>query len=384
MGFLSHRSTLSFLFLGIMFFVGVDLNLIAPLIPAIDTSFRISPAKGGFLVTAFALGYIFASPLAGWAADRWGRRQVVLTGLTGLFLAELASALAPDFFALLAARTAGGLFAGAVSPEIYAWIGDQYHGEARTRSMALASFGLSLSTVLGVPLGMGIGQIAGWRVALGLLAGFFAVSETLLLHVKAPVPPRSARVPPPWSPSRQWRPLWISFCAFGAVGAIYTFLPTELTRYGLGPQALLAVLMGYGGLSALGNLIYARKAIHGGILPVLRRALWSETVIILILTVIALKVSLPGLILSSLGFGFIQAYIPLIKSWASQVPSRMRARSLAWNNTAMYSGLLSGSAAASLVYRHGQFWPIATIGLGFILLATVGLPALRKNGTFFQ
>ncbi|WP_134439188.1 MFS transporter, partial [Methylacidiphilum caldifontis] len=124
MGFLSHRSTLSFLFLGIMFFVGVDLNLVAPLIPAIDASFRTSPAKGGFLVTAFALGYIFASPLAGWAADRWGRRQVVLTGLTGLFLAELASALAPDFFALLAARTAGGLFAAAVSPEIYAWIGD--------------------------------------------------------------------------------------------------------------------------------------------------------------------------------------------------------------------------------------------------------------------
>jgi len=368
-----------------MFFVGVDLNLIAPLIPAIDTSFRISPAQGGFLVTAFALGYIFASPVAGWAADRWGRRQVVLIGLTGLFLAELASALAPDFFALLAARTAGGLFAGAVSPEIYAWIGDQYAGEARTRSMALASFGLSLSTVLGVPLGMAIGQIVGWRAALGLLAAFFALSETLLFGVKAPTPLRPTPAPAPWSPSRQWRPLWISFCAFGAVGAIYTFLPTELTRYGLGPPALLAVLMGYGGLSALGNLVYARLAIHVGLLPVLRRALWTETVIILILlAVIALKVSLPGLILSSLGFGFIQAYIPLIKSWASQVPSRMRARSLAWNNTAMYSGLLSGSAAASLVYRHGQFWPITTIGLGFILLATVGLPALRKNGTFFQ
>jgi predicted MFS family arabinose efflux permease len=67
-------------------------------------------------------------------------------------------------------------------------------------------------------------------------------------------------------------------------------------------------------------------------------------------------------------FTFARAYIPNLKALASAVPPELRGRSQAWNNAAMYGGMMAGSWAASFGYQ--------AIGLGGLAIAAAGLVAL--------
>ena len=54
---------------------------ITPAFPQIARALDVSPAQIGWLISAFTVPGIFLTPLLGMAADRWGRRQVLVPSL---------------------------------------------------------------------------------------------------------------------------------------------------------------------------------------------------------------------------------------------------------------------------------------------------------------
>jgi predicted MFS family arabinose efflux permease len=88
----------------LLFVVGSDLNIVAPLLPGIRTTFGVTLAATGLLITAFTAGYTLASPFIGSLTDRLGRRAVLYGGLLFFIVFEAISAWAPSFQVLLAGR----------------------------------------------------------------------------------------------------------------------------------------------------------------------------------------------------------------------------------------------------------------------------------------
>ncbi|NMP24732.1 MFS transporter [Sulfobacillus harzensis] len=367
----------------VMFVMGADLNIVSPFLIDISRSFHVTLAATGWLVTAFAAGYTLASPLAGWMSDRTGRLPTLLAGMIAFVVFETASGLAPTLLTEAASRALAGITAGAVSPVAYSLVGDVVPKPERPRVMAILSMGFSASTVAGVPLGLLLSTAVGWRGTLLAIAGALAMSGIGLVLLLT----RMSKIPaiPRQSSSRSatelllqtWPQLTASFMAFAAMGLVYTYLPTTLLRRGVPNTTwLMAVLAGYGLFNLIGNAIFGRLGESKGAATAVRIAQWIEISMLALLALAAAWGSLAIAIAASWLFAASQAYIPDLKALAANVPIHWRGTSLALNNTAMYSGMMVGSAIANAVFHQWGF-PL-TASLGGVAIA-LGIASMHRR-----
>jgi predicted MFS family arabinose efflux permease len=143
-------------------------------LPGGDDPARIGLAMGIYGLTQAVLQIPF-----GLASDRWGRRPIVLLGLTLFVIGSVVCALSPDVFWITIGRAVQG--SGAISAAITAWIADATRDEVRTRAMAMVggSIGVSFAvSLVAAPLLVGWWGLSGlfWTIAcLGAIS--FAVAR---------------------------------------------------------------------------------------------------------------------------------------------------------------------------------------------------------------
>jgi DHA1 family inner membrane transport protein len=138
----------------------------------------------GQAVTVYALSIAVLAPLALLGTRRWPRKRVLLAAI-GLFAVGTAvCAAAPNLASLLAGRALMGI--GAVFTPVAAAITlTLVEPGRRGQALALVFLGMSLSYVIGVPLGAWLGLNLGWRAPIWLAS---ACSALATLAVAALVP----------------------------------------------------------------------------------------------------------------------------------------------------------------------------------------------------
>lgn len=369
----------------VMFIMGADLNIISPFLLDMSRSYRIPVAEAGWLVTVFAAGYAAASPLAGWMSDRTGRSPILIAGMVGFVIFETVSGWAPLLWIQVGARALAGVAAGAVSPIAYALVGDVVPKNHRAGVMSILSMGFSVATVAGVPIGLWLSTVVGWRGTLLAIGAALAVAGTALAALVSPLIPSPRR--PTYNRGsvrqllgRNWPQATASFMAFAAMGLVYTYLPTTLVRRGLAhPVWLIWVLAGYGFFNLMGNWLYGRLGDAWGAAPTVRLAQGAELVVVGLLALAARWGALPLVIALAWVYAFSQAYIPDLKALAADVPMQWRGTSLALNNTAMYGGMVAGSAVANALYPVGAFPLVAALGGVAVMLGMAGMYGARDR-----
>lgn len=96
----------------IVFVDVLALTVVMPLLPFYAQSLGASPAEVGALLATYALFALFSAPLLGRAADRIGRKPVLLFSQCGSLLGFAMLALAPSLTWLFVGRALDGLSAG--------------------------------------------------------------------------------------------------------------------------------------------------------------------------------------------------------------------------------------------------------------------------------
>lgn len=95
------------------FLMGFDASVISGVVTFIEAEFSLGRLQLGWAVASLTLtatvGMMFAGPLS----DRYGRRPILVTAALLFTVSALASALAPGYLSLVAARMLGGLAVGA-------------------------------------------------------------------------------------------------------------------------------------------------------------------------------------------------------------------------------------------------------------------------------
>jgi predicted MFS family arabinose efflux permease len=172
----------------------LDFMIVMPLGPDFAASLGIPTSRlgiiGGSYTAAGAIG-----GLAGAAfLDRFDRRTALAVALAGLVAGTAAAGLAQGFPALVAARVWAGLFGGPATSLALATLADVVPAERRGRAMGALMGAFSAASVLGVPVGLRLAVIGGWRLPFFAVAGLGAlvVGGTLALM---PQMPASARAP---------------------------------------------------------------------------------------------------------------------------------------------------------------------------------------------
>ncbi len=95
------------------FLMGFDASVISGVVTFIEPEFQLSNIELGWAVASLTLTATFAMMVAGPLSDRFGRRAVLKAAALLFSVSAIASAVAPDYTTLVAARMLGGLGVGA-------------------------------------------------------------------------------------------------------------------------------------------------------------------------------------------------------------------------------------------------------------------------------
>lgn len=249
-------------FLLCIFAVGTAELLVGGLLPQIATAVHVSVARAGQLVTAYALGVVVGGPLITVLTARTPRKPLVL-GLVAVFVAgSLISAASSSYWLLGAGRVLAALSQGTLFAVAMVVVTTVVSPERAGRAIAVVVSGLTLATVLGVPLGALLGHAFGWRTPF-LAVAVLAAAGGAVLAVAMP------RTPAPVTSARselavlRRRPVVVAIATaavgFAGVGTVLTYLVPLLTRVsGFSTGVVSVLLLAYGAGSLVGNLVAGR------------------------------------------------------------------------------------------------------------------------------
>ncbi|WP_051094588.1 MULTISPECIES: MFS transporter [unclassified Streptomyces] len=148
----------------VQFMVSLDLSVVNVGLPQIATGLGFGDAGLTWVIHAYALTFGGLLLLGGKAADRYGRKRVLLLGLALFGLASLAGGFAQESGQLVAARAAQGIGAAALAPAALALLTRSFpSGRGRIRAFGVWSAANAAGGALGVLIGGLLTEYANWR-----------------------------------------------------------------------------------------------------------------------------------------------------------------------------------------------------------------------------
>ena len=167
-----------------MFLSALEQSVVSPAIPQIVSDL------GGlelypWLVQAFVMAQVLTIPVAGTLSDAFGRKPVLLGGLTIFLLGSALCGFAGGIYELIAFRAVQGVGGAILATATFSVVGDLYTPAERGRLIGLFGGVFALSSLIGAPLGGVLTEALSWRwVFLSmLLVGPFVM---LVIALKMP------------------------------------------------------------------------------------------------------------------------------------------------------------------------------------------------------
>ncbi|GAU68911.1 putative drug efflux pump [Streptomyces sp. NBRC 110611] len=172
--------------------VSLDLSVVNVGLPQIAAGLGFSAMGLTWVIHAYALTFGGLLLLGGKAADRYGRRRVLLLGL-GLFgLASLVGGFAQEPGHLVAARAAQGVGAAALAPAALALLTATFpSGKPRIRAFGVWSAMNAAGGAFGVLIGGVLTEYASWRWVMFVNVPMAAVALALAWRAVAATPPNT-------------------------------------------------------------------------------------------------------------------------------------------------------------------------------------------------
>lgn len=154
--------------------IGTGAFVINGILGTISTSLDVSVAAAGQAMTVYALTTAVLGPIALLFTGRWPRRKALVIAMALFGSGNLLCAWAPTLPVLLAGRALMGVGA-CFTPMGAGIVVAMVPPEQRGRALALVFLGMSLSYVIGMPIGAWLGLEYGWRIPVFGVAGAAAL-----------------------------------------------------------------------------------------------------------------------------------------------------------------------------------------------------------------
>ncbi|KQM19414.1 MFS transporter [Novosphingobium sp. Leaf2] len=235
------------------------------LVPFFARDLHITEPQAGHAISAYALGVVVGAPVIAVLAAKIERRTLLI-GLMALFaIGNGVSALAPSYPMLLVFRFLSGLPHGAYFGIAALVAASLVPDNKRAQSVAMVMSGLTVATIIGVPLANWLGQALGWRSGFAVVS-VLALVTMALVALFAPRQPANANASPLRELGALRRPQVLLTLLTGAVGfgglfCVYTYVASTMMEVtGVSEKWVPAVLAIFGIGMTAGNLFWAWMA----------------------------------------------------------------------------------------------------------------------------
>ena len=147
-----QRKKLFILMINMFIAVG-SFGIIIPILPKYLISIGQGGTAAGLMIAIFAGAQLVMSPIAGKWADKYGRRVMIISGLSGLALSMFVFYFSDSIGVLYLSRVIGGIGAALLIPAIFAYVADITTIGQRAKGNSLISASMSLGIVIGPGIG---------------------------------------------------------------------------------------------------------------------------------------------------------------------------------------------------------------------------------------
>ncbi len=167
----------------------IDGSVVNVGLPAIASSLKARADDLPWVINAYLLPLGALLLTGGAAGDRFGRKRLLIIGVTLFGAASLGCAVAPNLEVLLAARAVQGIGAAILQPNSLAILGVSFDGEARGRAVGLWAAAGAVLGAIGPVLGGALIDTLGWRTIFLINPPLAAGAVVLALRFIKEVPP---------------------------------------------------------------------------------------------------------------------------------------------------------------------------------------------------
>ncbi|KQO63708.1 MFS transporter [Curtobacterium sp. Leaf261] len=350
------------------------------LLPAIADGLRVDIGTAGLMIVVTALFGAVAAPVVTVASSSVDRRTV-LVGLTVLLVvADGLAAIAPTFAVLLVARMLLGIAIGGFWA-IGAGIATRLvHASAAIRATSFITAGISVATVVSLPLGAFVSSLASWRLAFVIGGALAVVALVLQLALLPSIPSRQRvrfatlgallRVP------RARVGLIAAVFIFIAQFAAYTYVTPFLERtVGVGPDTVTLALLVFGIAGIVGNFV-AGLTLGRTVIGTIGTAKFVLAGAVVLLPFLAQ--STVGVFVALVVWGLVWGALPLAtQTWMTTATPGTSESGLALFVTTIQLSISAGSVLGGLAVTSfgiaADFWFAGAVAVvGAVVLLTMG------------
>nr|WP_194722324.1 MFS transporter [Noviherbaspirillum malthae] len=247
------------------FAIGTGEFVIMGLLPEVARDLGVSIPQAGHVISAYALGVVIGAPLLAVLSSGWPRRKLLIALMLAFGLGNFASAIAPNYLLLNLLRFIAALPHGTYFGVAALVAASMAAPGRRGQAVGQVMLGLTVATLVGVPIAAWLGQMLGWRSAF-VFVGALAILASVLIRRELPEIPAAAGASPLRELGALKRPQVLFTLAIGAIGlgglfSVFSYVkPTMMTLADmpLGQVPIVLALFGVG--MVLGNLVGPRFA----------------------------------------------------------------------------------------------------------------------------
>ncbi len=363
------------------FGIGVTEFVIMGLLIQVGADLGVSIPAAGLLISGYALGVVVGAPVMTIATANWPRKTALLVLMAVFTVGNLACAIAPDYWTLMAARVltafAHGTFFGVGSVVATSLVAS----DKKASAIAIMFTGLTVATILGVPFGTWLGQHFGWRATFWAvtLVGVVAFAIIALLVPASKSPPEVFNLREDLAVLKRGPVLaGLLTTVLGWVGvfAVFTYLAPLLTKVtGFSDAAVSPILLVVGIGLLIGNLLGGRFA-DKHLMPTVLGSLFALALVLALMT-FAVHNKVAMVVFAAL-FGVVAfATAPPLQMWVlNKAQGAGQSLASSFNIAAFNLGNAIGAWLGGVVIDHGPGleslpWIAALVPLSGMVLAMV-------------
>jgi len=356
------------------------------LVPYMAEGLGIDVPSAGHVISAYALGVVVGAPLIAVGAAKLSRRLTLLLLMGAFALFNTLSALAPNYHWLLLFRFLSGLPHGAYFGIAALVAASLVPLNKRSQAVGRMMLGLTVATILGVPLANWLGQAVGWRWGF-VVVGVLALATVALVAALAPRDPPQHGASPlkelgALANGQVWLTLGISAIGFGGMFCVYTFVAStmlEVTR--TAPAMIPLVLAVFGVGATLGSIIVPRFA-DRALMPTAATLLLGSAVALALYPLAAHQ--LWSIALDIFAIGFLGALGAVLQTRLMDVAGEAQGLAASLNHSAFNFANALGPWLGGLAIAAGYGWTStgwvgALLSLGGFAVLVVAVLVERRT-----
>nr|WP_277349170.1 MULTISPECIES: Cmx/CmrA family chloramphenicol efflux MFS transporter [unclassified Streptomyces] len=153
-----------------VFAMGTSEFMLSGLLPELARDLGVGLGAAGSLTSAFAVGMVVGAPATALLARRWSGRAGLLVCVLVFLAAHVVGAVTAGFPLLLLSRVVAALANAGFLALALAAATAMVPADRKGRALAVLLGGTTVATVVGVPGGALLGELAGWRAAFWAVA----------------------------------------------------------------------------------------------------------------------------------------------------------------------------------------------------------------------